>query len=284
MADGIWSSTDFPHACLKDRVRTEAFRAAIHRVVRPGDRVLDVGAGTGILSFFAVEAGATQVYAIEIDPLLAAALTRSVALNHHADRIIVVAGDAISVDLPRDVDVVIGELIETGLIDESQVAVFNALRERSVIGPRTTLIPHGYATSVDLVEVDDTFYGYRIAAPLHEWPHYRDGEAGWLRTPVRPLTERAEVTRVDLGGWVAPVVERRLELVGIADGVANGLRLSGLVELAPGLKIGPTNALNGDKILHLPTPVAVAPNQLVRGDLCYVMSGGLSSFVWRQID
>ncbi len=43
---------------VSDHTRTNAFAAAIREVVQPGDVVLDVGTGTGILAMFAAKAGA----------------------------------------------------------------------------------------------------------------------------------------------------------------------------------------------------------------------------------
>lgn len=284
MRSAVWSSSDSPYTCLKDTERTLALRRAIRQAVRPGDVVVEAGAGTGILSFFAAEAGAARVYAVEIDPLLAEAVRRAAARNGLADRVTVVEGDARDVALPLAADVVIGELIETGLIEELQVPVFNALHARGVIGPRTRLIPEAYATTVELVDVDQTFYGLTILAPFHEWPPYLRPADGWWPTNVRVLTHRAGLGHVDFRRPVAPLVDRTLELVGLRDGVANAARLAGVAQLARGLVLGQTNALNGDKILHLPTPLPVAAGERQSLRLRYVMGGGLASVEWAAAD
>jgi predicted RNA methylase len=247
----IWANTDFPYMCLKDEVRTTAFRDAIRAVVRPGDVVVDVGAGTGILSFFAAEAGAAEVHAVEIDPVSAAALRRSIELNPHvADRVRVVEGDAAVADLPRGVDVVLAEIIETGLLDEQQVPVLNALRRRGVITAATRLLPATYVTTLELVDADHRYYGFAIAAPKHEWPFYASGP-GWHPTPVA-TTSAAVVTARE----------------------TNAVRLAGRIGLSARHALGPTHALNGDKILPIAPLRGVARATLRRR---YRMGAGLGA-------
>jgi SAM-dependent methyltransferase len=246
----IWSNTDFPYMCLKDEARTSAFRDAIRAVVRPGDVVVDAGAGTGILSFFAAAAGAAQVYAVEIDPVSAAALRRSIALNPAvADRIRVVEGDAAVVDLPRPADVVVAEIIETGLLDEQQVPVLNALRRRGVITDATRLIPAGYETTLQLVTADHRYYGFEIAAPKHEWPFYASGP-GWHPTSIAAASDVVTVLSADFAaGPVDEHVSGEAVLALDRGATINAVRLAGRIGLSADHALGPSHAVNGDKIL-----------------------------------
>ena len=111
---------------LRDSVRTEAYRTAIAKTVRADDVVLDVGAGTGILGLFAVQAGARRVYAVE--------RTETVELARHivrgngaSDRIEVIQGDMGAVELPEKVDVLVSEWMGGYGVDEyMHVPVFVA--------------------------------------------------------------------------------------------------------------------------------------------------------------
>ena len=58
------SAWHFP--MMNDRPRNEAFDEAIRSVVESGDLVLDIGAGSGLLSMMAARAGAQKVVACEL--------------------------------------------------------------------------------------------------------------------------------------------------------------------------------------------------------------------------
>jgi hypothetical protein len=251
LVSSIWSNTDYPYLCLVDRRRTLAFRSAIESVVRQGDVVVEVGAGTGILSLFAAAAGAARVYAVEIDPVLARTCRETVRANDLEDVVEVLAGDALTVELPTDVDVVIAELIETGLLDEMQVAVMNSLHKRGVVGPGTTLVPQSYDTSLQLATTDSSFYGFTIHAPKHEWPYYAADPAAWEHLRFTPVSEVVPISTVDFRAPADPVVDTTVRVV-VADGAtANALVLSGSAELTAGMRLGACNSFSGDKVFGL---------------------------------
>jgi predicted RNA methylase len=273
----IWSNTDYPYQCLLDTRRTTAFRAAIQATVRRGDVVVDAGAGSGILSLFAARAGAGKIYAVEIDPFLASCLARSVKANGLAHVVEVVQDDVHRAPLPEDVDVFICEMMETGLMDETQVTAVDSLRGRKVVTSRTRLIPLRYETFVELGFTDFSYYGYRVFAPKHDWPHYLGGGSGWLATSFVARTRPHRVGEFDFRRALPRDVDETLAIEVDSDGLVNAVRISACTHLADGLSLGATNALNGDKILPI-DEARLCAGEVALARVRYRMGGGLGSF------
>lgn len=85
--------------------------------VQAGDEVLDVGAGSGILSVAAVRLGAGSVTAVEGDPLACEAMEENLARNHVSSRVRIVQrwADADGLSEMGPFDGVVAN-IETGLL------------------------------------------------------------------------------------------------------------------------------------------------------------------------
>lgn len=108
---------------LEDHVRTEAYYRAIqnNRQAFEGKVVLDVGTGTGILSFFAAQAGAKKVYAVEGSVAMARNAEILVKSNGLADVIQVIKGKIEDIELPEKVDVIISEPMGVMLFHERMI-------------------------------------------------------------------------------------------------------------------------------------------------------------------
>lgn len=106
---------------LQDEIRTKAYEFAImrNRTLFKDKVVLDVGCGTGVLSIFAVKAGAKHVYAID-KANIHHKTTEIVKLNHMSDQITVINAKVEEVTLPVDkVDIIISEWMGYALLYEA---------------------------------------------------------------------------------------------------------------------------------------------------------------------
>ena len=90
----------------KHRIR--AFQSALQSAVRPGDVVVEIGAGVGTYSFFAARSGAKRVYAIEKERVIHVAEGLA-ARNGLAEKITFVLGDSTEVVLPEKGDLLVLE-------------------------------------------------------------------------------------------------------------------------------------------------------------------------------
>jgi histone-arginine methyltransferase CARM1 len=116
---------------LLDAQRTGAYHRGIthNRADFEGKSVLDVGAGTGILSLFAAQAGARKVYAVEGTP--AAEYARHlVEANGFDDRVEIVRARLDELSLPEKVDVIVSEPWGFFLFHERMVEAFLIARDK----------------------------------------------------------------------------------------------------------------------------------------------------------
>ncbi|MBT4114374.1 methyltransferase domain-containing protein, partial [Candidatus Woesearchaeota archaeon] len=123
--------------CLYDQERTRRFKRAIHKVVKPGDVVVDAGSGTGILAMFAAQSGAKKVYALELNKRFIKIIKENAKRNDFDKIIQVVHCDATKYKLPEKVDVIICELLSTGLFFEPEIQIINHLKRFLKKGGRT---------------------------------------------------------------------------------------------------------------------------------------------------
>ncbi|MCA1812818.1 MAG: methyltransferase domain-containing protein [Halobacteriales archaeon] len=247
----------YQHSLLRDAPRVEAYAKAIASVVRPGDVVADLGSGSGILGWLALQAGAARVHAVEAHRGAAANLERLVRQNGVGDRVRVQEADAERWLPPEPVDVAMCELMETGLLHEAVAGVMRQVHAWPAM-PRAVL-PAGARLFVEAVELRDAFHGWR--APLPGWRGAESGAA---------LTEPACYAAPDFLAAAPPEgVDWAGELRATRDGRADALRLRTETQLAPGIVLGSSPAYCNPVVLPLPEALPLRAGQRVAARLRY---------------
>lgn len=116
---------------LQDVVRTEAYRSAISKVVKPEHSVLDFGCGTGILAMFAARANAAKVIAVDRSPFIQNA--KNIATANGITNIEFYHDDHESLQLPEKVDVIVSEWMGHCLFYEAMLEPLLTVRDRYLV-------------------------------------------------------------------------------------------------------------------------------------------------------
>jgi len=204
---------------LNDVARTGGFEEAIGHAVRPGARVLELGGGTGVLSFFAART-AERVWCVERNPDVARETRRLLALNGCADIVEVVEADAAEYVPPQPVDVVVCEMLHVTLLVEKQVPVMTAFKEHYLAAfgpPLPRFIPEAVLQAVQPLQQSFDFHGY-VAPTMH----FQDGAAEQPRTSE--LGEPVVYQTLDIAQAIAPRIAWRGQLEIARPGTLNAVR------------------------------------------------------------
>jgi SAM-dependent methyltransferase len=234
---------------LTDRIRMASYQRAIHQVVQEGDVVADIGTGSGVLAFFAVQAGARKVYAVEQGEIIEDA-ERLAQVNRLQDRVVFLRGRSDRVELPEKVDVILSEIIGSLGLEENLPRFQIDFRDR-FLKPGGRLVPSWLEVCVIPVESeaiwgkyvglwDRDYYGLDFSpvrgyASSQRYVTDCSGQVERLAAPsVVSRTDFCEVERVPLVFQGESVISRGGTLHGLVGYFRAGLAPGVVLSTSPG--------------------------------------------------
>ncbi len=143
------------YAMTHDDLRNEQYKAAYRKYVK--DKVvLDIGTGKdAIQARFCIEAGARKVYAIELLEESYRKARETITRLGLQDKIILILGDAMEVELPETVDVITSEIV--GAIGGSEAAAVILNHARRFLKKDGIMIPVRSVTRIAPVQLPRQF-------------------------------------------------------------------------------------------------------------------------------
>lgn len=261
MTEGVWN-------CLIDKKRTQAFIRAIRDAIRPGDVVVDAGTGSGVLAMASVRAGAAHVYAIESDPSNIRWLTEAFVKNGYSDKITLIDGDATRCSLPKRANVIVCEMIATGLIEELQIPAMRNLLLSATQNCRVVL--KHMTNRIALASSQQRLHGFIFPVPRYEYPDEIELRSTLLSKSVPYCTvDFSNPPENDHVSWNRAIRVSK-------SGILNGLRIASESHFSNGKKLGATFAYAYPLVLPV-EPIEVRASDTVRVNVSYKLCGGFQN-------
>ncbi|KAG1680702.1 Histone-arginine methyltransferase CARMER [Nymphon striatum] len=138
--EGFYGYLSQQQNMMQDYIRTSTYQQAMLSNIEDfKDKViLDVGAGSGILSFFAIQAGARKVYAVEASTMAVHA-ENLVNNNKLAGKIVVIPGKIEEINIPEPIDMIISEPMGYMLFNERMLETY--LHAKKWLRPNGNMFP-----------------------------------------------------------------------------------------------------------------------------------------------
>lgn len=240
---------------VADRVRLDAFKVAIVRTVRTGDRVVDLGCGSGVLGLLCLDAGASHVVAID-ESAMADIARLSFSQAGYDSNVTVIQDHSARVSIPDPVDVVICDNVGYFGFDYYVLGSLSDARKR-FLKPGGRLMPgrlRFYAAAVQASDIYHKASGWR-AENIPAMLRWLDRYAINTKYPVTlkrddVLSEPVLLAEIDLHKDVAEFLSWNATTVVDRAGVVHGLAGWFEAELAPGVWM--TNSPLAEAVIDRP--------------------------------
>ena len=139
---------------LGDSVRVNTYYRAIQKLVNPGDVVLDLGTGTGILSFLAAQKNPQKIYALDHSGFIE--IARDIARQNHLENIEFIQANSRNFKPEVQIDVLLHEQMGDYLFNENMLENILDLKRR-VLKPGGRILPGRFELYLEPVSLDETF-------------------------------------------------------------------------------------------------------------------------------
>lgn len=277
--DKAFSSIDFVGQCLIDKKRSLAFSKAIQKVVKKGAYVLDLGTGSGIMALFAARSGAKKVTGLEFDSFIAAVARKNISANNFDDTISVIEADARNHDFEKGsaFNVIVMEMLTTGMVDEFQVQAINNLHRQSLITEKTILVPYKQDTFLTLGYLNYKRYGFSLPTIRHLWKFHHAPDVAFT-----VFSKKEKLHSIDFRNPVNEHVQETVAFKVTKSGTVNTLELSSVTFLGGTMKLGDTESINAPVALPIDT-IKVKKGDILKFTISYRFGHGYNSFKIHRI-
>ncbi len=270
---GQFIPLQYHHNMLMDANRMDNFKAAIQRQVFAGAKVLELGGGTGVLSWFAAQTAA-KVYCVEFNPDMVAEARRLLAMNHLGERVEVIHADAFEYLPPEPVDIVICEMIHVAMLREKQVEVIENFKRRYMEkfgGPLPVFLPEAVVMAVQPLQQRYDFSGFQAPIIQFQLP-------GAFSTDTLELAQPALYKIIDFSQHNDMLIQWEGQFTIEESGKLSALRFITKNVLAILMEQSSTiDWLNHYMALPLAEPIEVSAGDVVNVSFQYRAGGSIES-------
>ncbi len=237
-----------------DKQRVDSFHQAflIHNNLKNAT-VCEIGVGTLPLTKLYMPF-VKKAYLIENNPDLIPFINEEIAKYPWKDKVEVIFADALTVELPKKVDFVIGELMSIYCANEFQVQIFQHMRE--FLKPKGKLLPNRIVNFARLCDAE-------IELDIHHYP------VNFTRHQPMFLTKQFLVNEIELLKEKKQGVNLSFSVPVLFSGTVNALYLESYVEVTPGANFTGTDSLMPPTVLKTNNTLEVKAGDLVHIDFSF---------------